>query len=232
MTQLNSYFGNLAQCKNHSALLIRSLKNVWKKKLIFVKLKCISKVTFPISHEQERQSKKAAIISLQEHRWPHTDSSSCLIAVISEWGIPRASLVRSPSNITPHCTTVNWTLHCTLHCSVEQLELSSSWWLRDSSENSSWNPGMSRTVSLQVDASPLRRPKEFPVDKPHGFQKRVNKKYRQIYHTSLHYMSPSPFWCINSGHRRKPELRFDNLLRKRPVPWLPKPCVWHKCRVI
>lgn len=147
MTQLNSYFGNLAQCKNHSALLIRSLKNVWKKKLIFVKLKCISKVTFPISHEQERQSKKAAIISLQEHRWPHTDSSSCLIAVISEWGIPRASLVPSPSNITPHCTTVNWTLHCTLHCSVEQLELSSSWWLRDSSENSSRNPGMSRTVS-------------------------------------------------------------------------------------
>jgi len=42
--QLNSYFGNLAQCKNHSALLIRFLKNVWKRKVIFAKSKCISKV--------------------------------------------------------------------------------------------------------------------------------------------------------------------------------------------
>lgn len=45
--QLNSYFGNLAQCKNCSALLIRFLKNVWKQKVIFSKFKCISKVTFP-----------------------------------------------------------------------------------------------------------------------------------------------------------------------------------------
>lgn len=49
-------------------MLIRFLKNVWKQKLVSAKLKCIPTVAFPRlhsqAHEQEKQSKKAAIIYL------------------------------------------------------------------------------------------------------------------------------------------------------------------------
>lgn len=216
-TQLNNCFGNLAQFKNRSALLIRFLKNVWKQKVVFAKLKCVPKVTFQTSWAEKTKQEGCNYIFIYIYKYKHIfkekDGPKPLFFVVSHgcdlyMGHTRATLVSPLSSTTSHYIIATWR-HCSNWFVLSDREIA----LKKAPEIHGW-AGLS---VRQVDDFLLKRHKRFPVNKAHGFQKRLKKN---IFGLTIPFSTVCllcHFGELISGYGRKIELRFENL-RKKPVP--------------